>query len=223
MFICADSVPEEEARLECIGKILKYLPQSNMNLLRMLCTFLKKVMDNSSKNKMTADNLGIVFAPNLLRPREATQMMVVAEGRYSQSIMSTLITKADKFFPPEQGQNSKASETEEDEGIEKVIDNIRRLSRAITETDLKFVDDSEFISKMETASKHRSNLVAIKELKRQHIIGTDDNEAELNRLRQENKILKEDNANLKVDWRTNTSFRIRCCMSFLCLLTAPTT
>lgn len=46
--------------------ILSSLPEDNYELLRFIVEFLTKVMDCSDLNKMTASNLAIVFAPNLL-------------------------------------------------------------------------------------------------------------------------------------------------------------
>lgn len=45
--------------------------------LRLLFAFLYRVSLCSGDNKMTTENLGIVFAPNLLRAPNATEMNVM--------------------------------------------------------------------------------------------------------------------------------------------------
>lgn len=52
-------------------------PTINCTCLRLLFAFLHRVSLCSADNKMTTENLGIVFAPNLLRAPNATEMNVM--------------------------------------------------------------------------------------------------------------------------------------------------
>lgn len=51
--------------LDALQHCLKFLPESNYNVLRFLIKHLAKVAENSDKNKMTSVSLSIVFGPNL--------------------------------------------------------------------------------------------------------------------------------------------------------------
>jgi hypothetical protein len=53
MFITADTIPEEEARIIMIKKLLtKFLPQQNCLLLKKLCCLLNKVVKFQDENMM---------------------------------------------------------------------------------------------------------------------------------------------------------------------------
>ena len=48
-------------------------------LMLALCQFLVRVANKNQINKMTSDNIAIVFAPNLLRPKEETAQSMMNE------------------------------------------------------------------------------------------------------------------------------------------------
>lgn len=56
---------------------VEQFPEINCTCLRLLFAFLYRVSLCSADNKMTTENLGIVFAPNLLRAPNATEMNVM--------------------------------------------------------------------------------------------------------------------------------------------------
>jgi len=66
MFVIADGVPIEDCRLDCLKKVLSFIPENNLALLAKLCLFLNEVSQFSDVNRMTPQNLAIVFTPNLL-------------------------------------------------------------------------------------------------------------------------------------------------------------
>ncbi|XP_056678763.1 GEM-interacting protein isoform X2 [Monodelphis domestica] len=59
--------PEAEA-VSALKNLLRQLPGSNYNTLRHLVAHLFRVASRFEENKMSANNLGIVFGPTLLRP-----------------------------------------------------------------------------------------------------------------------------------------------------------
>jgi hypothetical protein len=55
-----------EAKLKAL---VHQLPQENLKILRYLIEFLTKIMAHEAVNQMGAQNLAIVFAPNILKPQ----------------------------------------------------------------------------------------------------------------------------------------------------------
>ncbi|XP_071347432.1 rho GTPase-activating protein 29-like isoform X2 [Trachinotus anak] len=53
-----------------IRDLLRQLPTSNYRTLRYLIAHLNRVMEQAEENKMTASNLGIIFGPTLVKPRQ---------------------------------------------------------------------------------------------------------------------------------------------------------
>ncbi|KAM9790728.1 rho GTPase-activating protein 29-like isoform X1 [Syngnathus typhle] len=54
-----------------IRDLLRQLPAANYRTLHFLVTHLNRVSEHAEENKMTASNLGIIFGPTLLKPRQA--------------------------------------------------------------------------------------------------------------------------------------------------------
>uniref|UniRef100_A0A4W6FDL5 Rho GTPase-activating protein 29 n=1 Tax=Lates calcarifer TaxID=8187 RepID=A0A4W6FDL5_LATCA len=53
-----------------IRDLLRQLPSANYRTLRYLIAHLNKVTEQAEENKMTASNLGIIFGPTLVKPRQ---------------------------------------------------------------------------------------------------------------------------------------------------------
>ena len=82
-----------------IKKVLKFLPPVNLVLLKTLCEFLHKVMQNQEVNKMTSSNLAIVFAPNLLRPPQQDDLKAMfGDSKHANALMKTLIEQYTEIF-----------------------------------------------------------------------------------------------------------------------------
>lgn len=58
--------------LEDLSMIIASLPKTNQKVLFFLISFLKETSEHQEKNKMTSRNLAVVFAPNIIRPKEDT-------------------------------------------------------------------------------------------------------------------------------------------------------
>mmetsp|Transcript_9521 Transcript_9521/g.35312 ORF Transcript_9521/g.35312 Transcript_9521/m.35312 type:complete len:311 (-) Transcript_9521:672-1604(-) len=98
MFIAADGINEETARLATIKKVLHYLPEANRKLLYSLCEFLHDLLEFQEETKMHAGNLAIVFAPNLLRPRVEDFGTMMSDTPHATGLMQTLIEEFEFLF-----------------------------------------------------------------------------------------------------------------------------
>ncbi|KAI7867815.1 Rho GTPase activation protein [Spinellus fusiger] len=58
---------DEKDTLQQLRELIHHQSSYTQNVLHYLITFLAQVADHSSVNKMTVENLAIVFAPNLIR------------------------------------------------------------------------------------------------------------------------------------------------------------
>lgn len=81
--------------------LLRQLPASNFNSLQYLIVHLKRVVDHAEENKMNAKNLGVIFGPNLIRPRSTTAPVTISSlAEYSNQahLIEFLITYSQKIF-----------------------------------------------------------------------------------------------------------------------------
>jgi len=72
LFAETEPAGQEQLFFESLAKVIATLPNENRNLLHYLLTFLSDLASCSDENKMTSRNLAVVFAPNLIRPKEDT-------------------------------------------------------------------------------------------------------------------------------------------------------
>ena len=77
------------------------LPTENYALLCSLVRFLVEVSNHSGLNKMTPENLAIVFAPNLLRPAEETPNTMLYDMPIAIAIIASFLLHADEIFTHE--------------------------------------------------------------------------------------------------------------------------
>ncbi|XP_015926827.1 rho GTPase-activating protein 44 isoform X2 [Parasteatoda tepidariorum] len=95
--------PDHDSRLKALWNVVNSLPDTHLNNLRYLIKFLAKLCQNSNVNKMSIQNIAIVIGPNLLWPPTNDNVlgMNMAATNLHSSIVDTLITYADWFFPGE--------------------------------------------------------------------------------------------------------------------------
>ncbi|KAG1672811.1 Rho GTPase-activating protein 44 [Nymphon striatum] len=95
-------VTGHEGRLKAMWEVINKLPQPNFDNLGFLITFLYQLTLNHEVNKMTSQNIAIVFHPNIMwAPNEDAQNMGVnmtLAAAYT-SLVDTLVTYAYYFFP----------------------------------------------------------------------------------------------------------------------------
>ncbi|XP_076976322.1 rho GTPase-activating protein 29 isoform X2 [Tamandua tetradactyla] len=81
--------------------LLRQLPASNFNSLHYLIVHLKRVVDHAEENKMNSKNLGVIFGPSLLRPRQTTAPVSISSlAEYSNQarLVEFLITHSHEIF-----------------------------------------------------------------------------------------------------------------------------
>ncbi|NXV99778.1 RHG29 protein, partial [Fregetta grallaria] len=84
-----------------IKDLLKQLPVPNYNTLQYLIGHLHRVAEQSDENKMSASNLGIIFGPTLIRPRQTdatVSLSSLVDYPYQARVVELLITYYEKIF-----------------------------------------------------------------------------------------------------------------------------
>ncbi|XP_064927165.1 rho GTPase-activating protein 29 isoform X6 [Columba livia] len=84
-----------------IKDLLKQLPVPNYNTLQYLIGHLHRVTEQSNENKMSASNLGIIFGPTLIRPRQTdatVSLSSLVDYPYQARVVELLITFYEKIF-----------------------------------------------------------------------------------------------------------------------------
>ncbi|NWZ33926.1 RHG29 protein, partial [Brachypodius atriceps] len=84
-----------------IKDLLKQLPVPNYNTLQYLIGHLHRVADQCDENKMSASNLGIIFGPTLIRPRQTdatVSLSSLVDYPYQARVVELLITYYEKIF-----------------------------------------------------------------------------------------------------------------------------
>jgi hypothetical protein len=74
-------------------KILDEIPETNRNVLKYLISFLQVVGDPryQADTKMTVGNLAMVFAPNVLRCPSDNPLVILANSKFEQAFLKTLV------------------------------------------------------------------------------------------------------------------------------------
>ncbi|XP_072921344.1 rho GTPase-activating protein 24 isoform X3 [Hemitrygon akajei] len=90
---------EQETGMKELLKQVKTLPPVNFNLLKYICRFLDEVQSYSDVNKMSVQNLGTVFGPNILRPKVEDPVTIMEGTILVQQLMSVFISEHKNLFP----------------------------------------------------------------------------------------------------------------------------
>jgi len=90
LFISAfDKADQDE-----ICNVADALPEPHRGFSKLLFDLLADVQQHEAFTKMNSTNLGIVFAPNILRPRVETMETIVGDARKVIGVISVLIDDA---------------------------------------------------------------------------------------------------------------------------------
>ncbi|MFH4977095.1 hypothetical protein AB6A40_003804 [Gnathostoma spinigerum] len=88
-------VPKDQ-KLEAICEFVQLLPKENLILLKTVCKFLTEVAANSNVNQMTANNLSVVFGPNLTWPTD--QQVPISQLNNLNNFCYRLVVDYDTVF-----------------------------------------------------------------------------------------------------------------------------
>ena len=83
----------EASRMEHLLATMKKMPVANREMLKVLIRHLGRVAAKHETNLMTAANLGVVFGPTLLRPKEETVASIM-DIKFCNEVVEILIGKS---------------------------------------------------------------------------------------------------------------------------------
>ncbi|XP_029384334.1 rho GTPase-activating protein 19 [Echeneis naucrates] len=91
-------IPNKERQIEALQLLFLLLPQANRSLLKLLLDLLYHTAKQQDKNKMSAFNLALMFAPHVLWPRHMTAGDLKDNLKKLNSTMAFLIKHSQKLF-----------------------------------------------------------------------------------------------------------------------------
>ncbi|NWX02357.1 GMIP protein, partial [Caloenas nicobarica] len=96
----SDSAGVPADPVQSMKDLLSKLPGSNYNTLRHLIAHLYRVAEKYEENKMSPNNLGIVFGPTLIRPGAGSDgsMSCLVDSGYQAQIVEFLIQNYERVF-----------------------------------------------------------------------------------------------------------------------------
>lgn len=141
LFMNITEIPDRDSRVGQMKLLLSQLPRANYTLIRALMGHLISIVQNHGQNKMTARNVGIVFAPTLSIPSAVFTLMM--------SEYSTLFIW-DGLDEAENDREQFSMGLPEPKKRTRVIDKARRveLSHSLLEGEFEDIDfnDASFAS-----------------------------------------------------------------------------
>ncbi|XP_053907900.1 GEM-interacting protein isoform X2 [Cuculus canorus] len=115
--------------IQSMKDLLSKLPGSNYNTLRHLIAHLYRVAEKYEENKMSPNNLGIIFGPTLIRPGSGSDvsMSCLVDSGYQAQLVEFLIQNYERVFGMDDLPSSlslgcenpsQEASPEEDEGLQ---------------------------------------------------------------------------------------------------------
>ncbi|KAM9252226.1 LOW QUALITY PROTEIN: rho GTPase-activating protein 9 [Cariama cristata] len=97
-FIEAVKLPDPQEQVERVAELVQSLPPANYATLHYLLAHLCRVMERADVNRMTCQNIGIVFGPTLLRPEREPSSLAAGMAQQNQAV-ELLLAHFDRIFP----------------------------------------------------------------------------------------------------------------------------
>ncbi|CAN9510754.1 unnamed protein product [Ophioblennius macclurei] len=92
------AAPNKERQIEALQLLLLLLPPANRSLLKLLLDLLYQTAKQQERNKMSAFNLALMFAPHVLWPRHMTAGDLKDNLKKLNNTMAFLIKHSQKLF-----------------------------------------------------------------------------------------------------------------------------
>uniref|UniRef100_A0A672L1M8 Rho GTPase-activating protein 19 n=1 Tax=Sinocyclocheilus grahami TaxID=75366 RepID=A0A672L1M8_SINGR len=92
------SLPDKERQIEALQLLLMLLPTASRTLLKLLLDLLYHTAKQQDKNKMSAHNLALMFAPHVIWPKNMNASDLQENLKKLNSSMAFLIKHSQKIF-----------------------------------------------------------------------------------------------------------------------------
>ena len=93
-----ESTRDFSRSIESLQLLFLLIPDANYDLLKDVLRFLKRISTHQNKNKMSASNLGTIFATHLMCPRKLSAVSLQSNHQLYASAVRFMIEYADVLF-----------------------------------------------------------------------------------------------------------------------------
>ncbi|KAM9320450.1 rho GTPase-activating protein 9 [Gastrophryne carolinensis] len=97
-FVSAVQIPDQSERIETMKDLVSNLPEPNYDTLKYIVCHLNSVKEQCEKNRMTTQNIGIVFGPTLMRPEKELFSNIAANMVYQNQVVEHFLTYSEELF-----------------------------------------------------------------------------------------------------------------------------
>ena len=94
-FISAAQIPDDILRRDSLHAIINALPDPNYATLRVLTLHLNRVQEHSNVNRMTAQNLAIVWGPTLMGGGNSGD---IRDAGWQAKVVETILVNTFQIF-----------------------------------------------------------------------------------------------------------------------------
>ncbi|XP_075706279.1 rho GTPase-activating protein 9 [Rhinoderma darwinii] len=113
-FIAAVQISDVDEKVQILKELVRNLPEPNHDTLTYMLCHLNSVREHSETNRMTTQNIGIVFGPTLMRPEKEQFANIAANMVYQNQVVENFLTHYKEIFldSQEDYRSSPSTETE---------------------------------------------------------------------------------------------------------------
>ncbi|CAJ1080106.1 rho GTPase-activating protein 27 isoform X1 [Xyrichtys novacula] len=96
-FVTAIRIPDYSTKLDCVHELVKTLPPANHDTMKLLFGHLSRLIQHGENNRMTVQNVAIVFGPTLLRP-EMESSNIAMHMVFQNQIVEFILNNYEHIF-----------------------------------------------------------------------------------------------------------------------------